>query len=104
MRDPEEILRSAPLAQPSSAHERRMAALLAAPALQSWERPLWVVSLLGGAAMLAAAFWPVGSTQPAPNPVIYRLRATGTLEKMLLGTPADQGPPAFRIVTIKQSN
>jgi hypothetical protein len=110
MKEPEDLFKKEPLARPSPELDRRMDLLFAAASSQTyraagWRRYLFPAVLAAVGVAAGVADWirlqsPLGNEAAAQH-LIYRLRAEGDMQRLLVAPYSAQGPaPVFHVTVV----
>jgi hypothetical protein len=110
MKEPEDLFKKEPLARPSPDLDRRMESLFAAASARThptsgWRRFLFPAILASAGVAAGVADWirlqsaPIAET--APQHLIYRLRAEGDMQRLLLAPYSAQSTaPVFHVTVV----
>jgi hypothetical protein len=113
MKEPEDLFKKEPLARPSPDLDRRMELLFAAASAETRRAPEWrrylfpaILAAVGVAA--GVADWIRLESAPSvgavPQRTVYRLRAEGDMERLLLAPySAQNSAPVFRVAAVNNS-
>jgi hypothetical protein len=110
MKEPEDLFKKEPLARPSPDLDRRMESLFATASARThrgaeWRRYLFPAILASAGVAAGVADWIRLQSAPvieaAPPRTVYRLRAEGDMQRLLLAPySAQNSAPVFRVTVV----